>query len=169
MNSVSTEPMAANADSVLTYLRAMLELKRLHLQNPGRFAYLGMEDFLLQHGKPYMAARLPKRVRAGIPGACFDQAYRLAKRRKWLYVEGVALGSVIPVHHAWCEDPSNPGVAIDPTWATLSHASTEQYFGCAFALPLVASVRAAFSSVLDDWTRGWPLLKGDIPESRWRP
>ena len=80
------------------YLQAMLDMRKAAMKRPADFAYFGMEDFLLQHGQTYHYAPLPKGVERGIIKMCFHNSWKLAKKKKWLYVEGMALG-IIPTHH----------------------------------------------------------------------
>lgn len=66
------------------------------------------------------AAPLPRKQ-------CFKNAFVLASSNPGglAYVEGLALTSGIPLHHAWCVDPD--GNVIEPTWPDLGQA----YFGVA--------------------------------------
>jgi len=58
---------------------------------------------------------------------CFKNAFALASSNPGglAYVEGLALTSGIPLHHAWCVD--RDGNVSDPTWPDLGQA----YFGVA--------------------------------------
>lgn len=143
--------MNEQIDSILNYLK-MVRQTRSTMRKPPGWKYNGMEDFLLRHGRAFEYKPLPRGVKRGVIKQCFANSYKLAKRRGWNYCEGVALGSIIPVHHAWVENPKKPGIVIDPTWE-----SGEAYFGTAFRLEAVAS-----ASALDDWQNGWPLFAGRL-------
>lgn len=133
------------------------------------YHYANIEDFVLQHGTVFDRwSPRQDRYMAGTPRYCFDNAYRATyrSRGKLTYVEGYALGSVMPVHHAWCVDED--GGIVDPTWCGDKKPEGlwdnpergEAYLGVPFDL---ATVRAARSkdncSVLDQWHNHWPLLR----------
>lgn len=97
---------------------------------------LSIHKHLLEHGvrfEPPVRPR-PKGVAKMIDNYCFDNAYRLAERKGWRYVEGFA-SSVFPMHHAWCLTPD--GTVVDPTW---SHVAAE-YVGIEFPLDVVRKAR----------------------------
>jgi hypothetical protein len=143
-------------------------MRKAAMKKPPTFPYWGMEDFLLQHGQEYQYAPLPKGVERGTIKMCFQNAWKLAKKKKWHYVEGMAMG-IIPTHHAWCLDPKNPTIAIDPTWSeSLVPVENRFYIGVPFNLELVGKTRKKESCVLDDWRGGFPLYTGELKESDWR-
>jgi hypothetical protein len=94
---------------------------------------------------------------------------------KYSYVEGYAMG-VIPVHHAWCVDKD--GNVIDTTWSatervpgTMRAKVGTWYFGVEFDLGYVCSCRyrSKHDCVIDNWKLGFELLKGLVPEEKWKP
>ena len=157
----------STADGLRQYLQAMLDMRKAAMKRPADFAYFGMEDFLLQHGQTYHYAPLPKGVERGIVKMCFQNAWKLAKKKKWLYVEGMALG-IIPIHHAWCVNPKKPIIAIDPTWSESLVSGERVYIGVPFNLELVGKTRKNETCVLDNWQGGFPLYTGEITEAQWR-
>lgn len=150
------------ATGVLNYLRTMNQMKRdFYMRSVGDFHYLGMEDFLLQHGRFWTPATLPSHIPQMTPKMCFENCFKLASRRKNLrYVEGIAMG-VIPIHHAWVVDEDNN--VIDPTWASIKDGSPaigSAYFGVTFPLTLVRRIRSRRClSVLDNWISGQEIYK----------
>ncbi|MFI8457110.1 hypothetical protein [Kitasatospora sp. NPDC085464] len=102
----------------------------------------------LQEPCPWPAG-MPRR---GNGGACFPNAWRVARRSPALaYVEGYVIeddGTV--THHAWCADEH--GRALDPTWPD---GRARAYAGVAMVLPWVSAVRrrtctqTRFPGVLD--------------------
>ena len=121
-----------------------------------KYAYKSLEEFVIKHGQFYTPAPRPKRLRLGIPRHCFHNSFNLAKRHKWIYVEGFAL-SVIPVLHAWCVKPDSNQV-IDITW---DEPGTE-YIGVPFNWNYVKAHRHSNDclSLIDNWSAEWPLLEG---------
>lgn len=154
------------------YLQAMLDMRKMNIKQPDEFAYFGMEYFLLQHGQEYKYAPLPEDVEQGAPKQCFSNAYKLARKRKWLYVEGIAT-SVIPLQHAWVINPAEPNVVIDPTWdnhyvADSLKGITRIYIGVPFNLKVVGKALKCEVSMLDDWKNDFPLYTGKLTEVEWR-
>jgi hypothetical protein len=155
-------------NSLHQYLQANVKMrKQMRKQHPS-FAYYGMEDFLLKHGQDFQYAPLPKGVKPGTPKLCFENAFRLARRRHWWYVEGMADSGVIPVHHAWVVNPEQPSIVIDPTWEHGILLSRKRfYIGVPFNLAAIAKARKRMATMLDDWQGEWPLFTGKILESEW--
>lgn len=151
------------AEGIREFLKIQAEL--IGKTSKTNWPYKSIAEFLVKHGQVYTWEPLAIKplLSERVPQYCFENAYLLAKRKKWWYVEGYALGSVIPVHHAWVVDPARSTVVIDPTWKDEEAA----YFGVAFNIALVGRVRRRSSTVLDDWHKNWPLLSGKI--KNWWP
>ena len=128
------------------------------------YIYDGPFDALARHGRmwPVAADQSPGETVVSVPKACFDNAYRLARRSKLRYVEGYALG-VIPVEHAWVVNEQNE--VIDPTWHMQRSSLGTAYYGVVIPLKLmVKSRRRGCSSGLFDWMHRFPLLKHQLGE-----
>lgn len=122
--------MTVHDEELRQYLRTV-ELFE-HLRDG--WVYKGVHNFLLREARVWSPdAGILKR---GTPKNCFDNAYQLAKRRGWRYVEGYAT-SIIPVHHAWVVDDADR--IVEKTWPALGVA----YFGV--VLPLERVLRARLS------------------------
>lgn len=167
-----TPPPAWTPEAIRTHLRA--HARRFGRQRPG-YRYTCHQDFVAVHGRPFTPAPLPAGLKPGSPRACYANAYRLARRRGLVYVEGfavaVGLEEVPPMLHAWCMAPApEPGagagaaVAVDPTW----RGGALAYLGVAFDLAFVQGCRRKKASVLDAWEDRWPLLRADLPEEQWK-
>lgn len=90
-------------------------------------AYATAEDFVLDRGTWFVSGELSNSqtcivlaaaARAGptTPNHCFANASRLVladRSGELSYVEGFAMGQVMPVHHAWC---AIGGKVVDLTW-----------------------------------------------------
>ncbi len=138
--------------SMLEYMNNMLELrKRGKFPRPDGFHYLGMEDFLLQHGRWYTPQPLPSTVKRLRIKECFRNSLMTACEHGYKYVEGLAFGCVMPVHHAWNVD--DKGNVIDTTWE-----SGEAYFGVEFPIKLVLSKMRDGMTPLDDW-KSWEVYR----------
>ena len=124
--------------------------------------YLGPADFVLQEGRTWTPAQLPRGIRLGQPGQCYKNAFNLALRNRITYVEGYA-GDVVPIAHAWCIDEE--GRVVDNTWS-----DSEQcvYFGVAFDSEYVEStvLRQRIYGLIDMPETGWPLITGQ--HENWR-
>lgn len=160
--------------SLLEYLHTIASVQMKC--NKHGFPYYGMHDFLLRHGSIFSLLPLPSTMRLGVPQHCFANAWMFsrASRGRYLYVEGLASANIggqafFPTHHAWlCPADSyfaGEPQAIEVTWETPGLA----YYGCPFAKQLVSRVRKKASTVLDDWTDGWPLFRGLISRQEWLP
>lgn len=68
-------------------------------------------ELIIAHGAIFnnILDPLPKGIPIGTPKECYRNAFQLAFRRQYIYVEGYAAG-IIPVPHAWCLTP--PRVAL---------------------------------------------------------
>jgi hypothetical protein len=148
----------------LDRLLADLEAHVAAVQDNWRDAkYAGFHAFVLAHGRAYTPQALPKKFRRGRLQACFDNAYRAARRHGLTYVEGFsALGSgaFFPILHAWCVEPGSH-LVIDRTWGTPG----EIYFG----VPINLEYRKGQAgSVLDNWQAGYPILQKTTDDAEWR-
>lgn len=105
---------------------------------------------------------LPDMVEPGLVKACFDNAFNLAVTHPdYLYVEGYAQCTVVPVAHAWCVH-AETGQVVDPTWVNLSHATEANYYGIRFSRRFILAQAAETGdpSVLeDDWRHDHQVLK----------
>lgn len=129
------------------------------------WAYRSVAELLIAHGTHYTettpAAPFLSKGFVVAPQHCFDNAYRLARRRKTLrYVEGYAM-SVIPMYHAWCITADN--VVVDPTWeltASIVRPSCDDYFGVPISLATAKRVRSSRCvAVLDNYVGKYPMLR----------
>lgn len=134
---------------------------------PAGWAYLCVEELLLQHGQTYAPTPLPPRVRPMASKQCYFNAAALARRSPSLtYVEGVALG-VIPVSHAWCV--TEDGVVVDPTWTDLNGGVGGAYLGLPFPSAYVRQQQTLTNgSVLHDFENNYPLLRVPWSQSQER-
>lgn len=148
-----------DADVQLRDYLTMIRDMRKSMPLPSTLRYCGIEDFLLATGRFFIPRILPPTIKPMPLKQCFDNAYKLARRRKGLhYVEGYAQG-VIPTMHAWCIDAD--GHVIDPTWAHDGCALGASYFGVELDLDVVTQTRVTgYTSVLDDWHNDFPVLRG---------
>jgi hypothetical protein len=90
-------------------------------------------DFLVSAGASFTSRRADHAYPGGMRGACFENAFQLARRNPELtYCEGRALSlGIVPIEHAWCIDVD--GKVIDTTW---DDCETE-YVGVQFATPFL--------------------------------
>jgi len=109
--------------------------------------------FVRKFGRFYDPKQQPPREYAhGIPGLCYRNASKLAKKhREVVYVEGYALG-VIPVAHAWCVDLIT-GAIIETTWRERGTL----YYGVPFLTTFL--LQAPEPPFVDDWERDFPVLR----------
>lgn len=131
---------------------------------PPGYHYRNKEAFVLQHGQFFAPQPRPKGIRQGAAQRCFRNAYQLASRRDWRYVEGYSLiaDSPMAIHHGWTLDDA--GVVVDSTWPVPGVT----YFGVVFPLDVVTQAvnrrgrgTDGFDNggVLDDWRGKWPILR----------
>ena len=130
--------------------------------------YHNPEHFVLENGRPFTPQPRPKGIRTGDFRQCFDNAFRLARRRKLVYVEGYAIRGwddwqSLPVLHAWCSTPD--GLVVDSTWK-----DGLEYFGVPLDLGYVERSRETSDqfSVLEDWEHLYPILRDRTTDWKYR-
>jgi len=140
-----------NDPFLYNYVRTMSEMMQSFRRdvdpNEPPLAYPGgMSQFLVEHGSFYRPAALREDVKRGVIKQCFDNAYKLALRRRWRYVEGYAISSTLPlpIHHAWAIDENDR--VVDNTWRDIGSS----YFGVEFPVGYMREVRKR--------TDLWPAL-----------
>lgn len=119
------------------------------------FVYNSIEQFLLKKGTGYSSCQLPDNVVFGTIKMCFHNAFKLAERNGYRYVEGYAM-SVIPMIHAWCVDEYD--TVVDPTWRKVG----SWYHGVELDLDYVRHIQLLTEQygTLDCWSIQFPLLTG---------
>ena len=146
------------------YLRTISDMRRkFHV--PPDFQFASMEEFVLRTGRRFdKYLPRPRWVKKGVIKQCFSNCFKEVSRhsKKLIYCEGYAVGSVIPVHHAWLS--TLDGEVIDPTWHDrgISNEKTE-YWGIPFDWEFVleTALRTGYYCIIDNWHEGFPLLKGE--------
>lgn len=146
-------------------IREMLQAEATMIRSMGRKPigeFYSMGEFVLKHGQEFKKRfELPKEIRRGKLGLCFQQAADLATRdSRYTYCEGYAAG-VIPLMHAWCIDKA--GNVIDPTWADdLGHS----YFGVPFKTKYLIHqlLETERYGLIDKYEHNWPVLRADPKE-----
>ena len=148
MHEATLEQQVRDYLAILTHLQPL----------PDGYVYRGPADLVLQTGRAFAPAPLPRRYRRGVPKACFDNAYKLAVRAGLRYCEGYAAG-LLPVEHAWCVDADDQ--VVDPTWTGDRLGAV--YLGIVVPLDAVRAQRRrrenATTTVLFDWLNGYPLCR----------
>lgn len=112
--------------------------------------------FVLTHGQEFTKHHPNPRVKLGTPKECFANAGKLALiDERFVYVEGYAIGSIVPVHHAWCVD--NGGRIVEPTWKKPGEA----YFGVAFRKRYLGGevYRSKHWGLIDTPWNNWRILQ----------
>jgi hypothetical protein len=114
--------------------------------------YRGPADFLLQHGRWYSPTAT--NLEYLTPHICYGNAIIVAVRWGWPYVEGWAVNfQGVPIHHAW---NAHGDSAVDVTWRIPGVI----YFGVEFSAERADDCTwNGDATVLDDFNRGWPLLR----------
>jgi hypothetical protein len=95
------------------YIEQLAALQRSISRN--NWIYHSVEEIVLEIGQFDIVRPLPKSIKRGRMGLCFQNAFRLMEQG-FIYVEGIAVpgGTGFPVHHGWCVDQFNN--VLDPTW-----------------------------------------------------
>lgn len=143
------------------FLRQCVDARRLLsvAAPPQLNGYVGLDDFVLQHGRYWTPAPKPRRIPFGPLKNCYQNASEASLRHRLIYCEGYACGP-IPVLHAWCVD--DRGRVVDPTWRKRG----TEYFGIAFDRKYVlrALLTNGHYGLIDAWAQRWPLLRDDPQE-----
>lgn len=123
--------------------------------------YRGPADFVLREGSWWKPA--PHDLMMGQAKRCYGNSIAGVVLHGLRYVEGYAIGEVnMPIHHAWNVDAD--GRVVDLTWPNTRPLRGLAYLGVEFALWRADDCTwNGDATVLDDWVRGWPLLR-----ERWR-
>jgi len=148
----------------------------MRLTPPGD--YRSIYHWLVEHGRwmqlhprpaqadaRRMMARLRRRIQPE-EQQCYRNAQMAAIEGEpnVVYCDGMALPSgLIPVWHAWV---LVDGLVWDPTWELLGDRRPDDvaYLGTDLATTIVCEAIVAHqehSSIVDDWQRRWPLLRGN--------
>lgn len=156
-----------------TLMRQQLKRERQRWRSVPGLVYQGPADFVLAEGEWYE----PVGCRACVPKQCFGNALMMTLRG-WTYVEGYALSPDVPdgwryvgpelVPHAWGVDPE--GQAWELTWAFVGRA----YRGVRFSAGRADDATwNGDATILDDFNRGWPVLRqawtGEDWDRQWVP
>lgn len=150
-----------NLTSLPEYLKALDTMSK----SAGHKA--SMEGWVLQHGFAMSPAPRNETFNGRIR-QCFRNAatFTLSERQpgNFVYCEGFAL-HIIPTLHAWLLD-LRTGLIHDPTWRDQSKCS---YYGVPFRRDyLMRSLsKAKVYSLIDQYTLGWPLLRGEHAKHTW--
>lgn len=183
MNWYSTYKYSNNQNVVQDYLTSWKAMKeKMDVYQDNRFVYMGLEDFLLQHGNKFISQQLDdnemkflkKTIQQSdkyMPKQCFYNAQYIATASKGIikYVEGVAYCRLIPMDHAW--NTINNKV-IDFTWKMLNNDNPIlgiipdgwEYFGLDFEISrqeMMSHIRKhkEVKSFLQNWRDGYPLFQ----------
>lgn len=115
--------------------------------------YLNLIERAVVHaGIELQGIPLPPNYARGIPKMCFQNARRLAgKRRALCYHEGFVIRRDIgfPIHHGWCVNRA--GQVID---VTLERPEEGEYLGVPFSFEEIKRWRSPHSTSLFDTGRG---------------
>lgn len=127
-----------------------------------------IEDLIERLGKSYEPALLPKDIRRGRLGNCFDECAlaSMNSRGQYRYVEGVAIAAMDnkPVLHAWLTDGKK---AFDPTWRATDKTTDKDvafpgvYFGIEMDIRLVMQfmLETGYQGVLANGHRSPQLIE----------
>lgn len=119
------------------------------------------ERFVIKYGYEFSGAvAIPERVMRGEMKKCFGNAAMVACifPEEFIYTEGYALQSdiPIPIAHGWLTD--RHGNVVDPTWGNDRHVD---YFGVLIKHKYVRPRMGL--SLIDDYEHGWPLVRHKKP------
>jgi hypothetical protein len=154
MPKMAKRDIVSPVESLKEFLRAMRTVRAQAFENlTPKPAYMGVEDFLLQHGHALPAGRFRS---YGEMGACYRNAFMATIHHpEWRYAEGYALSSLgVPVEHAWCVD--DRGRVVEVTWS-----DGLAYCGVQFENEYIQDriVESGYAApALFDWEGGWPIL-----------
>ena len=151
--------MRTPADELRSHIDFIATIGKKEL--PAGYVYRSVGEFLLKHGTDFSPAtdQTPGHLVDIAMKGCFDNAYRLARRRpsKFRYVEGYAL-NYIPLEHAWVVNEH--GEVLDPTWD--EHSTIGSAY-CGVVIPLKRMVKVRRNrhciTALFNWEKGFPLLR----------
>jgi hypothetical protein len=144
---------------LLAYLESMVKMRKMHKVSD-KLMYCCIEEFVLKNGKPMKADKpFPDHLRKGVVKECFKNAAELALETGWTYCEGYALGTIIPVIHAWVID--DEGNVIDPTWEP-NGIECREYYGVEIPTDFLLKtiLRREKYGVIDNMEENYPLLTG---------
>ncbi len=150
--------MSNTPSNTLTTTKDFLEhcvegLKQNGVQHSGINGYFCLMDFVLQHGRYWMPGSTFWSKGGGM---CYVHAGKAAMRnRDYTFVEGYAVGSFIPVQHAWIVDKH--GLVIETTWDHMGSG----YFGVPFRTDyLRQQVKATGRySMIDQYENDWTTIR----------
>ena len=96
-----------NKNVIEQYLGTFLILLQMNNNpRPKGWKYYGEYDFLLEHGQEFKIEPLPPELKRGKTKECYTNAAELVIRNpnRFVYVEGYAMMTIMPIHHAWVYD-----------------------------------------------------------------
>lgn len=166
--SVVNKPTIDGQEALQGYLQTIADFRAN--DKPEGFKYGSIEEFVLDNGEQFTAAALPKEIKEGTLGLCYQNAYQTCEynsQKELEYVEGFAKPSSLPfpIAHAWAVDKD--GNVVDPTWDRLrKKGDTIDYFGVRIPMKTVRSTIFAREryGVLHNPEQGFPLLRDGIEE-----
>jgi hypothetical protein len=161
LDTVTTERLFANGSELELYRSLEARRDTVGQLSERRYAYRNVYDYVLTNGQFFPPQPVPRDVLRMPVTYCFANASWLVKHfpDRFRYVEGFALGELDISLHAWCLDRENR--VIDPTWGNCQLVGIGlAYFGVVFDLTTnTRGRRWRRVPILDDWERGYPLLK----------
>lgn len=150
----------ATQQELKDYLKAEADMAKMmgHSGNIG--------GFVLKHGCAMAPAPVNQTPR-GIIKQCFRNCGLYVTGNPsgpFVYCEGYA-ANIFPVLHAWLLD-IRTGLVHDPTWRDQTECV---YYGIPFLSKYLLDIvsRAEVWSLIDQYTLGWPLLRGESPKREW--